>query len=443
MSGSNKPKNGGEAKSAHKQPLEIKTGPDGAPIIPEGVSVFFLSEVIKKPVLLKSGLAIGKLKDIAVKINGGLYPEATHAVVSRPWGHPDYWLPWSFVSHINENGMEVNVSENLENFTAPIEDCLLVSDSIVDKKIIDMEDREVEVVYDVQLLYAEGKLFLTHVDAGRSGLIRRMKLGFVNKLLFGKSESPDLVPWQYVHIPSGIGRLSGQVRLNIQREKLKDIHPVDLADIIEELGHEERLQIFNSLDTEKAADTLEEIEPRVQRELISAIRQDRIRDIFKSMTPVQIADLFSALPADQAVSFMDSLDPAIAGTVRDILGEREEGISSLVSHTYLAFPPDITIADAFKLFRKEARDMDVIMYVYIVGEENHLEGVIDIRELLQAEPIEKLGDIMTKNVIAVEPGDTKDDVEEMFKRYHFRAIPVVDAQDKLMGVIRYKDIFVK
>lgn len=433
----------GGARQAPKQPMEIKTGPDGAPIIPEGVSVFFMSEIVKKPVLLKSGLSIGRIKDVAVKLDAGLYPEAAHLIVRRPWGHPDYWLPWRLVSHINENGAEVEVRENLERFTAPAEEFLPVCDNIIDKKIIDMEDREVEVVYDVQLLYAEGKLFVTHVDAGRSGLLRRVKLGFVNKLLFGKSESPDLVPWQYVHIPAGIGRLSGQVRLSIQREKLKDIHPVDLADIIEELGHEERLQIFDSLDTEKAADTLEEIEPRVQRELISSIRQDRIHDIFNSMTPVQIADLFSALPAQKAERFMEKLDADVAETVRGILSEREEGILSLVSRTLLAFPPDISVDEAFKRFRAEARDMDVIMYIYVVGADKRLEGVIDIRELVQAEPNELLSDIMVKNVISVEPGDTRDDVEEMFNRYHFRAIPVVDAHDRLTGVVRYKDITVK
>jgi magnesium transporter len=291
-------------------------------------------------------------------------------------------------------------------------------------------------------VYAGGKLFLTHVDADRSGLLRRVKLGFMNRLLFGKKESPDLVPWQYVHIPTGIGRLSGELRLNIQREKLKDIHPVDLADIIEELGQEERIHIFDSLDTEKAADTLEEIEPRVQRELISQIRHDRIKEVFNSMTPVQIADLFSILPTEKSNRFIESLDPDTAKLVRSILDQREEGISTLVSRTYLAFSGDLTVADAFKHFRKEARDMDVIMYIYVTGDGNHLDGVIDIRELLQAEPEQLLREIMVKNVIAIEPGDTREDVEEMFKRYQFRAIPVVDAQDRIGGVIRYKDIFI-
>lgn len=425
-----------------KQSPAIKTDSHGAPVIPEGVTVFFLSEIIKKPVLLKSGLAIGKLKDIAVKINGGPYPEATHVIVHRPWGHPDLWLPWQSVSEISERQTVVEVNENIENFTTPHEEYVLADDNIMDKKIIDMEDREVEVVYDIQLVHTDGKLFMTHVDASQSGLLRRIKLGFLNKLLFGKRESPDLVPWQYVHVPSDLGPLKGRLRLNIQKEKLKDIHPVDLADIIEELGHEERSQIFDSLDTEKAADTLEEIEPRVQRELIKTVRQERIRDIFKSMTSAQLADLFSILSAEEANRFIASLDPEKAGKVRAILSQREETIASLVTHTYLAFPGDLTVNDAFRRFRAEAHDSDVIMYIYIVAEDKLLEGVIDIRELLQAQPDQLLKDIMVKNVISIDYDDAKEDVIELFKRYYFRAIPVVDPQDRLLGVIRFKDLFI-
>lgn len=425
-----------------KQSPAIKTDSHGAPVIPEGVTVFFLSEIIKKPVLLKSGLAIGKLKDIAVKINGGPYPEATHVIVHRPWGHPDLWLPWQSVSEISERQTVVEVNENIENFTTPHEEYVLADDNIMDKKIIDMEDREVEVVYDIQFVHTDGKLFMTHVDASQSGLLRRIKLGFLNKLLFGKRESPDLVPWQYVHVPSDLGPLKGRLRLNIQKEKLKDIHPVDLADIIEELGHEERSQIFDSLDTEKAADTLEEIEPRVQRELIKTVRQERIRDIFKSMTSAQLADLFSILSAEEANRFIASLDPEKARKVRAILSQREETIASLVTHTYLAFPGDLSVNDAFQRFRAEAHDSDVIMYIYIVGEDRRLEGVIDIRELLQAQPDQLLKDIMVKNVISIDYDDAKEDVIELFKRYYFRAIPVVDPQDRLLGVIRFKDLFI-
>jgi len=425
-----------------RQPATIKTDARGAPIIPEGVTVFFLTEIINKPVILKSGVGIGKLKDIAVKINGSTYPEAVYIVVGRKWGHPDLWLPWQYVSQISERQTVVEINENLDNFTAAHEEFVTLYENIMDKKIIDMEDREVEVVYDLQLVYMDGKIFVTHVDASHSGLLRRIRLGFLNKWLYGKKESPDLMPWQYVHVPTDLGSMQGRVRLNIQREKLKDIHPVDLADIIEELGHEEGAQIFDSLDTEKAADTLEEIEERVQRQLIKSIRKERIRDIFKSMTSAQLADLFSILPIEETNRLMENIDNEKAEVVRKILNEREETIEYLISKTFLAFPETMTVNDAFERYRREAQDRDVIMYIYVVTEKNRLEGVIDIRELLKARPDELLKNIMVENVITVEPTDPKDDVVDLFKRYYFRAIPVVDPQDRIIGVIRFKDLFI-
>ncbi|MFA6448503.1 MAG: CBS domain-containing protein, partial [bacterium] len=288
----------------------------------------------------------------------------------------------------------------------------------------------------------DGKLYLTQVDASRAGLLRRMKLGFLNKWLYGKKESPDLVPWNYVHVPADLGRLKGQLRINVQKEKLKDIHPADLADILEELGHEERMEIFDGLDTEKAADTLEEIEPRVQRQLIKSIRQERIGEIFLTMTSAQLADLFSILPNEESSKFIEKLDPDKARKVRAILSQREETVASLVSRTFVAFPGDITVSEALERYRIEAIDRAVIMYTYIIAEDNTLLGVLDVRELIQAEPDELLEDIMVKNVISVEPDDAKDGVVALFKKYLFRAVPVVDPQDRLIGVIRFKDVFI-
>ncbi|MFA6448237.1 MAG: hypothetical protein WCX65_02115, partial [bacterium] len=139
-----------DAKTGKNKPVSgIKTDRDGAPIIREGVTVFFMSEVLDAPVVLKSGMAVGKLKDIAIRINGGAYPEATHIVVSRKWGKPDLLFPWNNVSEITERQAVVDVSENIENFVPSLgwfEELVLVNEKIMDKKIIDMEDREVEVV---------------------------------------------------------------------------------------------------------------------------------------------------------------------------------------------------------------------------------------------------------------------------------------------------------
>ena len=136
-----------------------------------------------------------------------------------------------------------------------------------------------------------------HVDVTKSGLLRRLHFGWLGRLLWGNAKDNELLPWKYVQpLPTDIDRFHGNVKLKISREKIADIHPSDLADILEELSGNERMAVFNELDTETAADTLEETEPRVQRELVASLRRDKLAELFHTMTPAQIADILEILP---------------------------------------------------------------------------------------------------------------------------------------------------
>jgi magnesium transporter len=110
---------------------------------------------------------------------------------------------------------------------------------------------------------------------------------------------------------------------------------------------------------------------------------------------------------------------------------------------FLVFPGDLDVEDAFRRFREEAREAVVTMYIYITDEKQRLRGVVDIKEMLQADPRSKLKDIMTKKVVAVKPTDMRGDIEALFMKYHFRAMPVVDKAKKIIGVIREKDVFLQ
>ncbi len=179
---------------------------------------------------------------------------------------------------------------------------------VLDKKIIDTDEYEVEVVYDIHLLHAEGKMLVVHVDVTKAGMLRRLHLGWLGRLVWGEVKNADLLPWMYVQpLPTDIDRFRGNVKLTISREKIADIHPVDLADILEELSGEERLAVFDALDTETAADTLEEAEPRVQRDLVASLRRERLAELFHTMTPAQIADILEILPRIDAQALRKSL----------------------------------------------------------------------------------------------------------------------------------------
>jgi Mg/Co/Ni transporter MgtE len=230
------------------------------------------------------------------------------------------------------------------------------------------------------------------------------------------------------------------VKLTISREKIADIHPVDLADILEELSGDERMAVFNSLDTETAADTLEEAEPRVQRDLVASLRRERLAELFNTMTPAQIADILEILPRIDAEALKKALPTETEAKVSELINVHDVKLPSIATTRYLALPETATVRLALSRFRAKTRRYDVIMYVYVTTEDGTLKGVIDIRELIRARADESLKSIMTEQIVTLSPGDTLADGASEFSKYGFRALPMVDENRKLLGVIRYKDL---
>jgi hypothetical protein len=322
------------------------------------------------------------------------------------------------------------------------EDQLLLGDKILDKRILDIEGFDVEVVYDIQLLLVENKLFVVGADVGRHAFLRRLGFGRIAKSVLENRSKEDIIPWRYVQpLPADLTGTKGDVKLNITREGLKDIHPEDLADILEELSHEERIHIFRALDSEVAADALEATEPRVQREILASTSVERAAQIFAHLSPVQIADIISILPRDDSEEFLKILKGDVASKVHLLLSQHDVPASTLAMPCFLGFPGDLTVEEAFTRFRDEARHCDVTMYIYVIDEKQRLRGVVDIKELLQADPKSRLQDIMTRNVVTVAPRTMRGEVEALFRKYRFRAIPIADHSKKILGVIREKDVF--
>ena len=402
---------------------------------------FFTSQLIGDRVQDQSGHVVGHLADLEIQV-GGRYPEATSIIVSRSFGRPPLAIPFRCVTSINDKRTVVDTTDTsvLAEFR-PAPERVLVKDMILDKRIIDTDEYEVEVVYDIHLLYADRRLFVVHVDVSKAGLLRRIRLGWLARLAYGDMNRQKLLPWRYVQpLPSDIDRFHGDVKLSIPRDRIADIHPADLADILEELSGDERMAVFNSLDTETAADALEETEPRVQRELVATVRRERIVELLNTMTPVQIADILETLPRVEAAALKGSLPAETATRVDELLSRHEVNLTAITTTRYLALSETATVNDALENFRDRSRRFDIVMYVYVVNAGGVLRGVIDIRELIQAGPAETLGGLMTEQVVTLQPRDTMAKAAAEFAKYGFRSLPLVDDSNRLIGAVRYKDL---
>ncbi len=404
-------------------------------------SVYFLSDMIGTKIFYNEK-KIGKLRDIAIREHEKL-PTVTHLYVSRPFGHKPLMIPWGNVTDISPCGIVVDLPA-LEQFEGePAESQVLLNDHILDKKVLDMDDNEVDVVYDVKLVLRGKVLYVTDVDFSRYALFKRLGLKPIMKLLFSGTNllKKETLSWSYVQpLPEDIGRFRGAVKLRILKDKLSDIHPMDLADILEELNEEQRLAIFNELETEHASDTLEEIEPRVQRTLISSIKKERAAELINDMTPAQAADILSILPAQEADEILALLEKENAEKIHHMLDKQEEKIINLSTSHFIKLSPDMKVSEVLSQFRDLAKDKDEIAYIYAVDEKGTLMGVLDLKEVLQAELDDKLADIMTTSVISLKPDSTLDEAAETFARYNFRSLPIVDEREVILGIILYRDV---
>jgi CBS domain-containing protein len=414
---------------------EIKTARNGVE------KRYFLTELIGARAYLQ-GKKIGKLTDVVV-VDQGKLAEVTHFQIGRPFGDPALLVPQQKVRSLGprEITLDVEGPESYVRELVPGE--ILLKDYLLDKKVLDIEGREVEVVYDIRLAVTGDKVYVSDVDISHYGLLRQLGLRALANRLSQRSGDGEknLIPWSYIQpLPPQLGALKGDLKLSILKERLADIHPVDLADILEELDSSQRATILEGLDTEQASDTLEEIEPAVQRDIVRSLKKDRVAELISEMTPGQAADILSVLPSDDKKAILKLLEPSQVTKIQEILEEQDLNITNFASTRFFKFPPDITVEQAQLKCREMARRIDVVMYLYIVDPSDKLVGVADIKDLFMAEDNELLRNLMVENVITLNPGSTMKEALDLFTRYSFQALPLVGVNDVILGVVPCRDV---
>jgi Mg/Co/Ni transporter MgtE len=268
----------------------------------------------------------------------------------------------------------------------------------------------------------------------RVGLMKIMD-GFL-RAFFDYTLQDQFISWRYVQPISSPDLL----RLTIAQKRLAQIHPADLADIIEDLDIHKRSVVFQSLDIETAAETLEETDPKIQVSLIKDMDLAEASDIIEEMNLSEAADLLQDLPKDKAEGILKEMEQEIAEDVKELLAHPEETAGGLMTSSYLSFSPTVTGAEALAYIRREAQDVDAFYYVYIVDDEEHLLGVLSLRDLLSAAPDIHLSSLMDTRVISVGIDAEKEEVAEHFAKYGVMALPVVDADNRMEGVVVFKNL---
>jgi magnesium transporter len=406
--------------------------------LPGEFRFLYFSQLIHRPVCKgKIHDRIGQVSDLVFSLNE-LYPEAVGIYLEHGWGKPTEFVPWKRVLRIEDDAIFVQPSEEGEVYPPFVDQpgWMLLENHLVGRTILDIDGRRVEAVNDVQLLESRGRLAVVHVDTSFNGFLRRWHLGWLQ--LFKE----NLIAWKYVQ-PLNVedAVTTDKVLLSVTRRQLVDLPPEDLADALEELSGKEQEALFSALDSETAAEALLEAEPRAQRQIIADMREERARAVLSEMNVAQLADLFTVLPHAHVTELTKMLPAETARRLHAILSEREVTAHSLMTPDFLAVGKERRVGEVLGDIRRSGREADSISYVYVAeGEERVLEGVVDLRDLVLAPDDALIGDIMVSPVVSAEAEDLRDDLQELFAKYHYRLLPVVDHRDHLLGVVRYNEV---
>ena len=406
----------------------------------------FLSELLGRPVWSDDGAKLGALVDFVVDASEPAYPRVT-ALRVRPGLRGEICrVEWADVASCERGGTHLKRgAEALRPLKMSGSEIPLAQD-VLDRQIVDTDDAKVERVNDLHLMKARGELRVAHVDVGFRGLVRRMGWqGVVDGVLralrpgaayLGREQ---FVPWKHVQ-PLAAG--SARVRLDLARRALAEVHPSDLAEILEDLDRRERAVLFRDLPAETAADALEESEPGLQRELLRMLEPDKAADIVGEMQPDAAADLLGELPRDESAEILAFMEAPEAREVEQLLTWDENSAGGMMNTEYLRLPPNLTAAQALQSVRDQAKDVAQIHDAFVLGGDGHLVGVVSLRELLVAEPDHHVVGLMHDHPAPLAPEDPAGKVAELAAKYNLFSLPVEKA-GKLLGVVTLDDVLEK
>jgi magnesium transporter len=403
----------------------------------EDYQLFYFTRLLKRRICVgKFSQKIGKVTDLVFRLMEP-YPEAVGIYVEHRMGRPTEFIPWEKVIKIDDDAIFIAPADNGHPYPPFVDQkgWILLGEHFVGRTILDMDGRKTEVVNDVQLLYSKGRMIVVHVDTSFNGFLRRWGLERF------KWANDQLISWQYVQ-PLSLedAGITDAVSLSITRQQIKELPGEDLADAIETLSGQVQHAVFSALDSEKAAEVLMEAEPRAQRQLISNIRRERVGMILSEMSIPQLADLLSVLPHDQMIQMMDLLPKDKAERIKAIIADLESSADALMSADFITAKKMTSVREIFKEIRRSQPELHSISYVYLLDDEKTVLGVVDLRDIVLADDEVLLGDLMVSPIVSALSDDRREDLAELFAKYQFHMIPVVDEHDRLLGVIHSRDI---
>ncbi len=403
--------------------------------------MLFFSDLQERKVVDVAGRTAGRLHDIGMGLRGSL-PQSEFLVLSRTrrGRRETVAVPWGRVSSLQASCITLDRDrEEIWNSDSG-QAGLLLGRNLLDRQIVDLHGNKVVRVNDLRLAEFDSNLRLTGVDVSQRALLRR--LGLEKTLLrlchlVGGDLPEKTIPWNYV-APLEVQR--PDLMLTITESQLSELHPTDIADIIEQMEPQYRERLLDLLGAFTAAESLSEVEPGKQADVIEDLTEAKASNLLEIMPPDEAADILALLPRDKAERLLNIMGLREAGIIRELLGYGEDTAGGRMTPEYLSIPGSLRAKEAMAYLRENAPDAETPYYIYVEDNEGRLKGVVSLRDLLTSPPHEKVGEFMRRDLISVNVAEDQETVADIMSRYNFLALPVVDDNNAIKGIITVDDM---
>ena len=327
----------------------------------------------------------------------------------------------------------------------PDESLLLLGKDLLDQQIIDVNGRKVVRVNDVALRVEQtperDELWVQGVGVGLQGAFRRLIEGVLPAKTIRRLQErikPNSIPWEYCNIVEPDPRR--RLKLRISHDRLAQLHPADLADIVEELAPAEREALFETLDEHVAAEALSEIKPRIQTSILASLDKHRAADIVEEMAPDSAADVLGELEEETSQEILHDMEQVPAAEVEELLEYKEDTAGGMMNTQYIALHEDATVQDATEAMQGNENLLASLTKVFLIDAEGKLVAAVAVARLFIASSGAPLKQWAFRETVQVGLDTDRDRVVELFDKYNLFTLPVVDEEGKLSGVITADDV---
>ena len=406
--------------------------------------MIYLSQMLGNPVLDANGEKIGVVNDLGIATRE-VFPRVTSLAFQGP-GKTPFMISWrKYVDTFDDNEVRLAVPATDIRFSYLQPDEVLIGRDLLNKQVVDTRGMRVVRVNDLKLSdTSSSQLRLLGAEVGIRGILRALSPSFEKLVLrlshaLGHEIPEKIIAWNYMDL---IDRDLSNVKLSVSHQTLDDLHPADVADIIEQLDPRLRGQVFAQLDDDQAAEAMAELDDdEMAAKIVGGMADADASRMLSEMDPDDAAELVSELDYDRAEKLLRLMGINEQRAIRQLLGYKDDTAGRIMTSEFVAVPRDITVAEVAERMRALPDDFEPVNYVYVTDEAGKRAGVVSVRHLFVSDATDTLGKLAGDDeVISAKPDDDQEDVAEDIAKYNLLAMPVVDEKTgKILGIVTVDD----